>query len=580
MSLEKFTVFKIKESAQAFEDFIRTHDAKSKQLPPLTPLALPADINFDGHIQAAVAFKVHSSQTKTQDDIPWISFINEGNKENPINFTSRNKFPCAIMAISLTRNDITSFYALTFGVGAEAFIDPELLVRDFGLRVAMNICDMEKLKRIQTSIHEAISTHAEKQISSGSSLTAFGINDEKDFFRSVTGAARPEYDFISTFTGKDSISIKFPKDQQLNWSNIATNISSLSDAYELNNYETLFQGYAKFHIENDPETIDTLDAILFDKVRNGNLENIHLAPPEFVDFDSRSFSYSADPEILLDDITIEGLLNSRRAFSDRSSIKSIKNMHVYVWNTETGIKIKEWTAYRCLVAEIDLNNSTYILSMGQWKQISDNFKEEVDRYIATIQLNNMAYLPNGINIWVADAKHDKQGNVIGENREEAYNKIAANTTNELFLFDKAKVQIADERIYEVCDLLHIDKHFIHVKRLKNGAASITHLFLQGKFYSDAFLSDKKCRESMRSHINENSHDRDPAQFLAAIPDLRNLIITNDYLIIFCLLTEQAEKTISDLPFMARYELMHAHKHIHEVLGFRCEVAFRKVVLGP
>lgn len=580
MNLEKFTAFKIKDSAQAFADFIRAHDAKNRQLPPLKPLRLPEEINFDGQIQAAIAFKVHSGQAKTQYDIPWISFLNEASPDEPINFISHNEFPCAVMAISLTRNGATSFYALTFGIGAEAFINPEFLVRDFGLRVAMNICDVEKLKRIQTSIHEAVSAHAEKQISTGSNLTVFGINDEKEFLRSVTGIARAEYDFISTFTGKDSISVKLSKDQRLSWVNIAASISSLGEAYDLDSYETLFPGYAKFHIENDPEKLEILDMSLFEKIREGNFDNIHLAPPEFIDFDSRSFSYSATPDVFLDDISIEGLIESRRAFSERSSMKSIKGMHIHVWNTETGVKIKEWQAYRCLVAEIELDDTTYILSMGQWKQISEDFKGEVDGYLATIHINNSEYLPNGINIWVPDAKRDRNGNPIGENREEAYNQEVAGLTRDLFLFDKAKIQIAGDKIYEVCDLLHSERHFVHVKRLKNGSASITHLFLQGKFYADAFLSDRKCRESMRAYIGESLQGDDSVQFLSAIPDLREKIVANDYLIIFCLLIEQEGKTISDLPFMSRYELMHAHKHIHEALGFRCEVAFRCVVLGP
>ncbi|MGV8597325.1 DUF6119 family protein, partial [Pseudomonas aeruginosa] len=94
-----------------------------------------------------------------------------------------------------------------------------------------------------------------------------------------------------------------------------------------------------------------------------------------------------------------------------------------------------------------------------------------------------------------------------QNREEIYNQELYNTNNDIFLFDKAKVHIAGERIYEVCDLLHSDKSLIHVKRLKSGSASISHLFLQGKFYSDAFISDQKCRESMREHITENHNER-------------------------------------------------------------------------
>ncbi|HGM6852446.1 TPA: hypothetical protein ACKQD0_004835 [Pseudomonas aeruginosa] len=32
--------------------------------------------------------------------------------------------------------------------------------------------------------------------------------------------------------------------------------------------------------------------------------------------------------------------------------------------------------------------------------------------------------------------------------------------------------------------------------------------------------------------------------------------------------------------MARYELMHSHKHINQALGFKCEYKLVSVVLGP
>ncbi|MDV2774949.1 DUF6119 family protein [Pseudomonas aeruginosa] len=568
MSLEKLTVYKIKEHITSFDEFINETDGKRRPLPPLRPIRIenaPAGVE----VQASFSHKKHETQ-KTAADVPWIVFINEGTDE-PINFNCRNTFPCAVVAIKITTQNISKFYALTFGLGAETFLDNEKIVRDFGLRVAMNICDTEKLRRIQTNIHEAVSTHAERQISTGSNLSVFQINDEKEFLRSVTGVARAEYNFIKSFTGKDNITLKIKNDNPLNWESLIPKLQTLEDAYNQDNYLQVFQGYSKFHFENDPNTIQQLDSEVFERIRNGNFENIHLSPPEFTDFESRYFTYKAEGGDQHDDLSVDDFITSRRAFSDRSSINSLKTHKIYVWSSETGNKVTSWPVYRCLVAEIELNNDTYILSMAQWKKVSTDFKQEVEDYVSDIPSNQSAYLTNNVSIW------DAQRN---QNREEIYNQELYNTNNDIFLFDKAKVHIAGERIYEVCDLLHSDKSLIHVKRLKSGSASISHLFLQGKFYSDAFISDQKCRESMREHITENHNERPTQAFTDILPDNRNDIVTNDYTIIFCILTEKADPDINSLPFMARYELMHSHKHINQALGFKCEYKLVSVVLGP
>jgi uncharacterized protein (TIGR04141 family) len=466
-----------------------------------------------------------------------------------------------------------AFYALTFGLGAEGLLKSDAIVRDFGLRVAMNICDKDRLKRVRTSIHEAISTQSEKQISIGSSFSVFNINDEKEFLRAVSGAAKQDYGFITSFTGRDSISIKLDKDDRISWLNIIERIHRLGKAYELHDYADIFQGYAKFRFENDPHVIAELDQILFEKIKTNEIETIHLAPPEFVDFEERSFSYDEDEDApRFDDLSIGDLLASKkRPFGQKSSIQSIRNMRVHVWDVETGVNIKHWSAYQCLVAEVEHNGATYILSLAQWKQVSADLKSEVDGYVQRIQLADQTYLVSNISIWNPSAR---------QNREATYNAAAVAASDDLFLFDAAKIEIAGERIYEVCDLLHSDKSMVHVKRLRSGAASITHLFLQGRFYGDAFLRDARCREAMRDYITTNIEaERDGAAFISIIPDDRKDIVANQYRIVFCILSDRPGADVASLPFMARYELMHTHRHLQDVLGFQCELAFRQIQLG-
>lgn len=584
MSLEKVTVFKIRDAINSFDGFVRAEDSKGRALPALSPLTLPEDIDFEGEVEISAAFKAQQGAQKNEDDIPWLSFLNEGRPaDQRFQFQSRNTFPCALVAVKITQGGNTNFYALTFGLGGEGLLKSDTIVRDFGLRVAMNICDKDRLKRVQTSIHEAISTQAEKQISIGSSFSVFNINDEKEFLRAVSGAAKQDYGFITSFTGRDSIAIKLDKDDRISWLNIVERVHRLGQAYELNDYAGIFRGYAKFHFENDPHVVAELDRILFERIKANEVENVHLAPPEFVDFEQRSFSYREDEDApRYDDLSLGDMLASKkRAFSEKSSIHSIRSMRIYVWDLETGVNIKDWSAYQCLVAEIEHNGSTYILSLAQWKQVSAGLKDEVDNYVRGIHLANAAFLLNDVHVWDPNARQDKDGNPVGENRESTYNLTVAAASNDVFLFDTAKLEIAGDRSYEICDLLHSDKSLIHVKRLRSGAASITHLFLQGRFYGDAFLRDARCREAMRDHIAARiAAGRDPTPFISIIHDNRKDIVANQYRVVFCVLSDRAGVGVTSLPFMARYELMHTHRHLQDALGFQCELAFRQIRLGP
>lgn len=71
----------------------------------------------------------------------------------------------------------------------------------------------------------------------------------------------------------------------------------------------------------------------------------------------------------------------------------MKTHKIYVWSSETGNKVTSWPVYRCLVAEIELNNDTYILSMAQWKKVSTDFKQEVEDYVSDIPSIKVHTLP-------------------------------------------------------------------------------------------------------------------------------------------------------------------------------------------
>lgn len=558
MPIDKITIFKIKSTASNFSDFLREKNPKQ------VTLTVPLGSSYT--VEVVMAFKSHESEQKTHDQIPWLVFLNDAlPAAEKFVFKSENKFPSGILAVKIIENGDSDFYAIVFGLAGESHILPDQVVRDFGIRVAMNICDEEKLKRVQSTRHAEVSTQSERQVSAGSSFSVFDIDDEKEFLQVIAGASGVGFDFIQSFTGKESISIKASKDNSVKWDNLIDRVRALAAAYKLRKFETSFPGYARFHYETDKEIIDALDAQLFQSISKRNFSAAHLAPPEVVDYVTCDFSYGHE-ESRFEDLTLNDLIDSRkRNFRAKASIDSIKTMRVKLWNVDTNQFMRSWSAYRCLVAEGSYKGDVFILSNGQWKKVSKALQDEIDAYIPTVTTGGCAYLPQDVNIW--NAKENK-------NQEHIFNAQAKFSNDDLFLLDKGKIKIGGKRIYEVCDLLHKNCELIQVKRFQNSSSSVSHLFLQGRFYGQAFLTDEQTRIGLRTAI-ENSLGLPLAQPFLDIVPIKRGFDTRNYSIIFCLLSE-SDIELKDLPFMARYELMHSHRFIRDTLGMNCAVVFRRI----
>ena len=347
-------------------------------------------------------------------------------------------------------------------------------------------------------------------------------------------------------------------------------------------YREIFKDYDKFPFETDPAVISELDAILFAKIKAEDYSGIHLAPPEFFDYDAYLFLYGADAGgKTYEELEIKDLVGQRRRkFRDDADIESIKNIKISLYDANTGTVVKnKWSAYKCVVAEVSRGNETYILSIGQWRKVSADLQHEVTSFVGSIVFSDPAYLPQGVRLWNPQAKGGNGKPYKGENQEAVFNQTAESESADLFLFDKGRVEIAGEKKYEVCDLLHKDKILIQVKKYSSGSASISHLFVQARFYAEAFLFDEKCRTSMAAHITEKARGRNIVSFLACVPKERKALDAKDYRVCLCLLTEQSGFSIVGLPFMAKYELMHTLRHI-ENLGLGYEVVVRAVKYGP
>ncbi|EPX4143113.1 DUF6119 family protein [Vibrio vulnificus] len=354
----------------------------------------------------------------------------------------------------------------------------------------------------------------------------------------------------------------------------------MEEAYDLELYKEKFPSYGRLDYVSDEDEIDRLNGILFNFLKNKDFSNIHLSPSIIMDENVSYFSYK-DPEAYesvdkFDDLNISELISQNHNFNQKSSIKTILNWKVYYVNTSE--EIFTMRAYDCINCELEDNGTTYILSSGTWRNVSSDFKSEVELYVKNnIKDKSDDYLPNDVSIHCIVKE---KGRDTVKYKEEVYNAYAAKYDDNIYLFDKSKINIAGQKRYEICDLLHRDKELIHVKVLKSGTNSLSHLFVQSRFYTDAFVKDIDTRKSMIEFINKNDNPenigKDKDAFLSIVKEKRSELQESTFSVLLCILTYTKDMKIDDLPFMAKYELANTHKYLINERGIELAYAIRLV----
>ncbi len=544
--IDKVSIYKINDNVKNFDECMSEKVLKNKLV----------DIKTSSLIGKFYYDEIKSQNRK--EDIPWIKFFNEKIK-NKLKGKYINTYSRGVFFYKLkNENDI---YIMLFGIGADGFINKNKITFDFGIKVAMNICDPCSLKRVQSSKIEAITLHSEKQINNGAKLSIFDIDDEKEFLRKISTKPLKKYDYISVITGSEAVQIKFNKDNKLNWSEITEITNNLNQLYYSKKYKETFKNYDNFIFINDKNPIkEALEEILLNNLKQKKIENVYLTTPEFFDYENFEFSYTKSDKKdknkakRFSELSLEDCLEQYK-IKDTTSIDTLKSWTIFKFDTERAIFSKLSSVYKCLVAEIDYNNKKFILFNGRWRQVDEDLQNRINLYFARERIEFENYddnvLLNNISIW--DEKRKQY-------REAVYNEKCAKNNENLFMFDRSSNDYG-----EMCDLLSLNKELIHVKRYECGSASISHLFVQVKYYADTFISETEARKQMREFIdndvlNENTinYKKQACKFKDIIPEKSPN--DNCYTIVLCVLTEQ-QKHIQDLPFMAQYEMYHTHKYL-------------------
>lgn len=518
---EHLTIYLVKDSAIRDEQIIDTDKAKP-----------PVDLKIASG-KARLYVKKGPPPTKPA----WSKFLIE-DQEVPEDLFEGRRSEGAVLVF---RNDETAF-ALTFGTGFH-MVNFDLVVRDFGLRVALNSSDPERLRSLDKSSYESNPLNMRSQSPRDADIFDLLINTETDLVYAITGASTEPL-FGSHVTGRDALTIS----PEIKLDDLPAVLTEASRRYK-GGVPERFAWIEDLRRVKESDTLEILDMELSELLQADRLpDNVWLGEPEIVDWETQiGYSFDLRERTLIHKtLQLPTLLEYMAERGDEPTVAALRSHLVYAID-DRFTPLKKWSAYRCLYAEIASGPQTYILRNGDWHEIKKSFIDRVDGQLSKLEIDT---------IEMPVFKHDS---------ETAYNESVAANLAGYELLDRKTVQFggAYDKI-EFCDLVRDGYDLIHVKVYKN-SATLSHLFAQGSVAAETFIAD----EIFRTKLN----DRLPARIRLQDPAVQPK--ASDYRIVYAIVT--TKDLPQALPFFSRVTLKNAVATLG-ALGF--SVAIAKIAFDP
>lgn len=507
------------------------YKAVSSSLPDHTLLNLEqmqAGINITIPECVATLYTKQELDPKTPE---WANFFignitTDGKKIHP-NIFGKTSNTGAMLVLRHKKNT----YLISFGT-AHHIINDSFIVRNFGLKVTLNLVSHKKIKSLDKTNHNESTLHTRNQSSKEINIFDLNIDAELDILRTLTGKADDAL-LGPIATGRDSLIIT----PEININNLSSLLEYTDKLYRMSLPDE-FKWVDNIK-RSDKEESDLLDIMLIEKLSKNDYQDISLGEPEVVDWENQigySFENRTKSEIL-PFLSLDHLISYFKVKGFRFDIHNLKSKKIHILN-DHNVPIKAWSIYRCLYVEVKNDNREYMLRNGEWYAVSHNFINEINNSISSIP----------------QYEHQKLLPTYNSTIEEEYNEYCCKIEKSFLNMDKNFIYHGkgNSKI-EVCDIIKDGRDFIHVK-YQSGSHAMSHLFSQGYVSSELFLNDRDFRKKFNLLIPE----------AIKLKDHITRPISSNYRIVFAIASNR--KIPDDLPFFSKINLKNFYRSINN-LGF-------------
>ncbi len=423
--------------------------------------------------------------------------------------------------------------AVAFGHGRH-LLQPGAVEEHFGLHATLNAIDRERVRVIDRKRFDAIARQTREQASREVPIINFGLDMEQDLIRSLSGPPSDQ-SLGRRVSGRDSLAVSVPTS--------LPGLRFLLDKYLRLGLDDAYKEYFPevgniVEIERRDRQAH-LNDLLVERIRAEEADRIWLAVPDILDWTDIHFSYSMSSGApKYGDIRLASYLEYAGGASD-VDLSALKRHHVYCTSASTDSLVRSWPVFRCIYAEVDTGDGTYLLDDGHWFKVDQGLVATVNAAVASIAPSSLALLPY------------RQGE-----REDQYNKRLADSNPSLLaLLDKQSIVYGGGKSQiEFCDVYSADKVMVHVKRY-GGSSVLSHLFAQGVSSATLLVGDATFRAALNQRLPKAYRLTNPAQ----------RPIASEFEVAFAIASISPTELV--LPFFSRVTLRNAHRQLTN-LGFR------------
>lgn len=474
---------------------------------------------------------------------------------DPIKTTSA----CAVLAFSSGEQT----FAATFSHGW-SYLNQEKIEGDFGLRVALNALNPDKLKRLDR-INLADSLRGVDLSSFQRDFKSFPVEETLNLVRKISGNTRDDSS-AENISGAQSV-------KMFGEYSIADLPEIAEEAMELFNstyyQKTVFEIIDDVQPIADRQLINELDQSAVESIQSKR-EDFELMLPNILEHEPVAFAFKG-PRLKrhLPDLTLKQYVDALGAGLERIDRDTLKKHKIIAFYEEGDAKNDSLSIRSALLGTIDYKEHLYAINEGQWYRLDKAFKDGIEI--------NFERLRQG---WEQPPEPPMKLQAKGGRknlkleREFDYNKRVARKSGYIFLdSDLANDPETPRSQFEICDLLDIDaKRFIHVKRTPRRSSVISHFFKQGVNSARLFKVFPEVRTEIEKKVKKQENgDHNLKKWKASYEDDRKWAVE------FWIIDAPRGDGSFNIPFFSKISL---RDESNRLLSMEYDVALRFIKVEP
>ena len=441
-----------------------------------------------------------------------------------------------VLLDKLNINGKNRIFAIVFGYAKNLFAE-DVLEEQFGLKIVLNSVDINSIRKISKVSIGSNQKHSQEQMPKTANINEFGFDLDRDLITNVTAKCKDESFEKANITGGDIFSLL----TEISVDNIDEFLEKCYKKYQENKYKENFEWIDNIKEIKSKKEKEKLDEILISYILENRWDCICMSIPEIISWEGiAGFKYVNNDEID-DDVSIEKFISSLK--NELKSIEQIKRRKVYMYDINDE-EVGNWGAYKCINAEIEVNDNIYCLNNGKWYFINKDYSQKIEKEYKEIKISSLEFIDYNENM----------------KNEDDYNELLAESLKGAYLIHKiGEIPFGGGtgNKIEVCDIMSENNELIHIKK-NVGSSQLSHLFNQATVSAELLL-DKSFRKKVNDRLKEK-------KFNISLPDIFK---SSNYTIIIGIINKYDDER-PKIPFFSKVALRYTIKRITN-FGYNVEL---------